>query len=113
LRLVYFDPPSMPGPIKRVLVRQMIESRAFNEKIHADMIKDGPNALEPYLPRIEARTLIIWGDSDHLIHPSSVAVFEKGIARDESAIIENCGHILPRECPEAVAEEYLAFLASP
>jgi pimeloyl-ACP methyl ester carboxylesterase len=113
LRLAFFNPPSMPGVIERVLVRQLIESRAFNEKIYADMMRDGPKALEEYLPRIKARTLIIIGDSDRLVHPSSVAVFEKGIALHESAIIENCGHALPRECPEAVAQQYLAFLAVP
>jgi pimeloyl-ACP methyl ester carboxylesterase len=111
--VAFFNPPSMPGVIKRVLVRQLMESRAFDEKIYADMMRDGPKALEEYLPRIKARTLIIIGDSDRLVHPSSVAVFEKGIALHESAIIENCGHALPRECPEAVAQQYLAFLALP
>jgi pimeloyl-ACP methyl ester carboxylesterase len=113
LRLVYFEPPSMPGPIKRALVEQIIESRAFNEKVSADLMKDGPNALEPYLPKIAAPTLILWGDADRLVDPSSVAVFEKGIPRCESALIEDCGHVLQRECPEAVAREYLAFLSAP
>jgi abhydrolase domain-containing protein 6 len=113
LQLAFFNPPSMPGVIKRVLVRQITESRAFNEKILADLMKDRPDALEPYLPSIEARTLIVFGDSDRIVHPSSLAVFEKGIVRHEGAIIENCGHALPRECPDALAQEYLAFLAAP
>jgi pimeloyl-ACP methyl ester carboxylesterase len=57
--------------------------------------------------------LIVFGDSDRIVHPSSVAVFEKGIARHESVIIENCGHSLPNECPDSLAREYLAFLAAP
>jgi abhydrolase domain-containing protein 6 len=113
LQLVFFDPPSMPHPIKRSVVKYFLENRAFNEKIWADLMKDGPNALEPYLPRIEAPTLIIFGDSDRLVHPSTLAVYEKAIARHESAIIENCGHALLGECPEAMAQEYLAFLPTP
>lgn len=112
LELAFLNPPSMPGVIKRVLVRQITRSRAFNEKVWADLTGGG-ESLEPYLPSIEAPTLIIFGDSDRMVHPSSLGVFEKGIARHESALIENCGHALPRECPGALAQEYLAFLAAP
>ena len=35
------------------------------------------------------------------------------IRRQETAIIEQCGHVLQRECPDATAREYLAFLAAP
>ena len=113
LRLLYSNPPSIPSPIKRLIVNHVMENRAYNEKIWADLMKDGPDALKPYLPRIAVRTLIIFGDSDGLVHPSALAAFEEGIARHQSAIVENCGHEVQHECPDAVAQEYLEFLAAP
>jgi pimeloyl-ACP methyl ester carboxylesterase len=112
-RLVYFQPPSLPGPIKRAMLKQVIESRSFNEKVFEDLVEAGPEGLAPILPQIEARTLILWGDHDYLVHPSSAEVFAEGIARHEVVILENCGHVIQRECPDEVARHYLAFLAAP
>ncbi len=112
LRLVYFQPPSMPGAIKRAILKRVIESRTFNEKVFVDIIKEGGAGLTPFLPHIEAHTLILWGDHDRVFHPSSVGVFAEGIARHEVVMLENCGHVIQRECPDEAARHYLAFLAA-
>ncbi len=49
--------------------------------------------LESKLDKITAPTLIVWGDSDRVIHISSVPIFEKGIKNSKSVIIKECGHV--------------------
>ena len=62
------------------------------------------------LPKITVRTLIAWGAHDEIVHPSSVNVFTALMPNSEKTIFEECGHALPRECPDLLAQRYLAFL---
>lgn len=112
LRLAFFRPPPIPGAIKRVMTRAAIRNHATRTRIFDDLAQSGVDALEPLLPQIAAPTLVVWGAEDRLVHPSSVEVFTREIPRAESEIFVACGHALPRECPDPLAERYLAFLGT-
>ena len=89
-----------------------IRKQVAHAKIFDDLTEAGEGALEPLLPRIRARTLVVWGERDRVVHPSSVGVFTAAIARSESVVFEACGHALPRECPDLLSQHYRTFLAS-
>jgi pimeloyl-ACP methyl ester carboxylesterase len=110
--LAFLRPPSIPGPLKRAMLDLSIRNREIHSRIFDDFTQAGWGALEPLLPRIQARTLVVWGEEDKIVHSSSASVFAAGIAGSESAIFERCGHALPRECPELLVQRYLSFLES-
>jgi abhydrolase domain-containing protein 6 len=114
LQMAFFRPPSIPGPFKRVMLDDAIKRRTTYAKIFEDLKMAQPfgGVLEPLLPGVSTRTLIVWGAHDRLVDPSSAEVFSAAIPNAEKAVLENCGHALPRECPELLAQRYLTFLGS-
>lgn len=108
-KLAYSSPPSIPGPLKREMAARAVEAEKFNEKIFADLRSEG--ALDRYLAEISVPTLIVWGADDRLVNASMAAAFSAGIKSSKAEIFDHCGHALPRECPDVLAERYLAFLA--
>ncbi|MFC1883193.1 alpha/beta fold hydrolase [Thermodesulfobacteriota bacterium] len=111
MTFVFEKPPAIPGSIKRYLAKQAIASKSFNAKVFNDIMKEG-SLLESDLQKIVAKTLVIWGDKDKLIHVSCVDVLLKGIKDSKAAIIKNCGHLPMIERAEETAGHYLEFLKS-
>jgi pimeloyl-ACP methyl ester carboxylesterase len=68
--------------------------------------------LEARLPMVEARSLIIWGANDQILHVSSVERFEKGLRGSKTVILEYCGHVPYFEQEEKTIEVYREFLHS-
>jgi pimeloyl-ACP methyl ester carboxylesterase len=66
--------------------------------------------LESKLNKITAPTLILWGDTDRVVHISSVPIFEKNIKNSKSVIIKECGHVPMIEKPAETAAAYQDFL---
>jgi len=61
------------------------------------------------LYRIQAKTILIWGESDRLIPPIYAQVFLKRIANADLAMIREAGHVVPYEKPEAVIRAIAAL----
>jgi abhydrolase domain-containing protein 6 len=102
-------PPQMPSFMKQYLAKQALETGPLNKKIFMDTMAD-IIILESKLNKITAPTLIVWGDSDKLIHISSVPIFEKNIKNSKSAIIKECGHLPYMEKTAETASIYQDFL---
>jgi pimeloyl-ACP methyl ester carboxylesterase len=108
LKFVFVHPPSIPGPVKKYLVTQNLKNREFNKKIFADAFPG--SQLELKLDRIQAKTLVIWGDTDRIFPVSSTRVLEKGIGDIRVVIMKECGHTPMSERPQEAAWHYLTFL---
>ncbi len=109
MKLAFSKPIWLPGPVKGFFAEKAVRDRPFNHKIEED-IRATPLELEPYLGRIRARTLILWGDDDRILDMSAVKVFERGIADHRTVIMKQCGHTPMLERPEEAAKHYLDFL---
>jgi pimeloyl-ACP methyl ester carboxylesterase len=112
LAMASFRAPSLPGILKRGMVRDMAPRQEIQQRILADIVRAGEDALAPLLPRITAPTLVLWGAEDRLIHPSSAAVYEAAIPQAEAAVLPGCGHDLPGDCLDGLIARYLPFLAA-
>ena len=108
MELAFSSPPAIPGPLKREMAARAIRDEKFNAKIFADLLDDW--SIDRYLDEISVPTLIVWGRDDRLVDPSAVAEFSERITSSQSVIFRDCGHALPRDCPDALVERYLAFL---
>lgn len=54
-----------------------------------------------YLHRINAPTLIIWGDEDRIVPPAHAELWKKALPAAEVKIFRGAGHIVLDELPEA------------
>jgi len=102
-------PPYIPGFLKTYFAERAVQNRAFNEKIFAD-IGGAAGNVEGRLPLIQAKTLILWGDTDRVIHVSSVKIFQAKIKNTSVVIMKDCGHGPMVERPEETAKHYLEFV---
>jgi pimeloyl-ACP methyl ester carboxylesterase len=62
------------------------------------------NGLERRLWRIQAPTLIVWGSHDRFVKPSYADLFAAQIRNAEVVTIQNAGHLIGLEQPQALAE---------
>jgi len=111
MSLIFLDPPFTPYPIQKMFVSEALANRKFYEKTISEIIPD-IFSLEKNLPKIKAPALIIWGAQDRIIDVSSVSVFERGLKKSQTLIIDNCGHAPMLEKPHQAATAYLAFIKS-
>jgi abhydrolase domain-containing protein 6 len=109
LEFVFVKPPQLPSFVTQYLAKQSLEAGPLNKKIGDDMRLD-IFTLESRLNKITAPTLILWGDTDRVVHISSVPIFEKGIKNSKSVIIKECGHVPMIEKPAETASIYQDFL---
>jgi abhydrolase domain-containing protein 6 len=109
LKFVFFKPPEIPWIVKDYLVQEAISHSARNDLIRKQLEPEFI-ALEPDLPKIKARTLVLWGANDRVIDVSAVQVFQKGIPNCSTVIMKDCGHLPMIERPQEAAEHYLGFL---
>jgi pimeloyl-ACP methyl ester carboxylesterase len=109
LALVFVNPPSLPYPLKKVMVQTALANRKIYEKELKEMNPDFLS-LEKELPNIKAQTLILWGDQDKILDVSSVPVFEKGLKNHKTVILKDCGHLPMLEKPQETATQYTDFI---
>ena len=112
MRILFYSPPWLPGRLKDYLAQQGDLNHDFREKILREMVEGGMNLLESRLPKIEVKTLIIWGANDRIVHVSSVEKFQAGLRDYHAVILEQCGHIPYFEKAEETRRAYKNFLES-
>jgi len=110
LEINFVKPIQLPSVIKKYLAKQAVKGAPLNDKISNEIRNTDLTVLEGKLNKITAPTLIVWGDSDKVIHVSSVQIFQKNIKNSQSAIIKECGHLPMLEKPQETASVYQDFL---
>jgi len=109
LAFVFVVPPTMPRVVKQYFADRATANRAFNDKIYADLGRR-PMPLEPLLPAMQMPVLILWGDTDRVLHPSGAEVFAAGLRDSETVIMKDMGHSPMLERPVETAGIYIDFL---
>ena len=110
INFLFVKPPYIPGSIKKEFALKAVEHRSFNNKIFHDLHKK-PLKLETRLPGIKAPSFVIWGDTDRVLHVSSVRVFTTGIKNSRSYILKGCGHLPMIERPKETAGVFINFIS--
>jgi pimeloyl-ACP methyl ester carboxylesterase len=108
LELCFTTQPPMPAQFKRPMLARALAEAPFNERIYAHMSADPP-PLEGVVGQIRARTLVVWGDNDRVLHPSGLDVLQ-GLMSDASCVrMTNMGHLPMLERPAETAADFLRF----
>jgi abhydrolase domain-containing protein 6 len=109
LNNVFARRPYAPKAVVRYLADHAIRNAAKSAKIFAEMQTNNPPLAE-LLPKIEAPTLIVWGDQDRVLHVSCADLFHKGIKNSELMIIPGSGHMPLIENARECATTWLKFV---
>ncbi len=111
LAFVFHTPPTLPTAVKQYFADRAVATRDFNDKIHDDIKGDGYVALEPLLPSVQAETLVLWGDTDRVLHPSGAEVFGELLPRAEVVMMKDMGHAPMIERPAETAGILIDFFS--
>ncbi|MCX8132758.1 MAG: alpha/beta fold hydrolase [Roseococcus sp.] len=68
---------------------------------------------EPFLARIAAPTLLLWGERDAMVPASNAADYLRALRDARSVVLPGIGHVPMEEAPEATARAIRAFLSPP
>jgi pimeloyl-ACP methyl ester carboxylesterase len=68
------------------------------------------NAFEKHLNKIQAPTLILFGDSDNVVPLGNAELLAKAIPGSSVKIIKDAGHFFPLESPEPTAKAITEFI---
>lgn len=69
-------------------------------------------ALEPFYGKVRVPTLLVWGDSDAAVSPSSAAHVQRAIPGSKLVMMPGVGHLPYEEAPEEFNRILLEFLRS-
>jgi len=98
-------------PGSRDEVEWQVESARAEEAAARLLWPTGDTGLARRLHRIQAPTLVVWGDGDRLVPPAYAKRFARGVGGwVEVREIAGAGHMAELDAPEAVAAAVLGFL---
>ena len=109
MSFVFVKPPYIPDFAKKFLIEEGKKHSAGNKKIFEQLAAER-GSLEKDLSKIQAQTLVLWGDKDRVLDVSGARVFADGIEHAQLVIMKDCGHVPMVERPQEAAEHYLKFL---
>ncbi|MBM7062192.1 alpha/beta fold hydrolase [Pseudomonas sp. UL073] len=111
LEFAFVVPPKIPARVQQYLGELAVANSDRNSKIFRQLV-ERYIPLEPELPKIQAPTLLLWGDQDRVLDVSSIAVMKPLLKRPSVVIMKDCGHAPMLERPAESAEHYQRFLDS-
>jgi len=111
LRLLFYRVPPVPGPFRTYFAALGASNYAFYRKVLRDLDQGGLYQLEPRLSRVDARTLVVWGANDRILHVSGAEIFRKGLKNVKVVILDQCGHAPFFEKRKETTKAYKNFLA--
>ncbi|QLC74552.1 alpha/beta fold hydrolase [Pseudomonas sp. LPB0260] len=111
LDFVFVEPPLLPLHLKEHLGERASANSEHYRRIF-DQLVERYIPLEPELPKIQAPTLLLWGDRDRVLDVSSIEVMRPLLPKPSVVIMKDCGHAPMIERPQDTAEHYQAFLRS-
>ncbi len=103
------QPPWLP----RMILDHMADDYIIRRESLTRIFQDFHNTdfLDTRLSEIQVPILIMWGERDRLLHISSAAVWQNGIANAELITYPELGHMPMLEAPSQSATDVLRFLS--
>ena len=106
---LFVAPPQLPERLHQYLAQRAVADSAHQREVF-EHLRDRYLPLEPELPRIQAPTLLLWGDQDRILDVSSIEAMQPLLKKPSVVIIKGCGHAPILERPEESAADYLKFI---
>ncbi len=108
---LFVKQPYTPKIVLHYLAQSAVRNCRQSQEIFDAMQSNNPPLVE-MLPKIQAPTLVIWGDKDMLIHVSCAEVFKKKIPSAQVRVLPETGHMPLLEHVQEAISAYASFLES-
>lgn len=103
----------LPGRFKSFIAGEAEKTYDFySREFKNEIDTEGWDMLRPYLGRIQAPTLVLFGDRDRVFDPSSAGIFKKGIKNVKTVIIKDAGHLTYMDKPDETNSAIIDFIKS-
>jgi len=79
--------------------------------LNVNMRDPAINLCNQHMKLVRCPTLVVWGDSDELVHPHGAQILAEGIKHSSAIVLPDCGHTVTVEKPEVLARHIQEFLA--
>lgn len=109
LKMTMSEQPWVPGLVTDYLAQQAIKATPKFKEIFKQIHHQ--DRLDNELANIKAKTLVVWGDEDKLLHPAMANVYANGIPDSQLIELKQIGHLPFLEIPEESAELYKQFIS--
>jgi pimeloyl-ACP methyl ester carboxylesterase len=111
ISLVFDKPPPVPWQFRRFMAEEAMRRRPCTLQI--------VEAIRPYLldgaraelAKVQAPTLVVWGDRDRVTDRSMLDVFLAGIPGARGSLVAGAGHVVFSDAPEETRGVVVPFLA--
>lgn len=115
-RLVFAQPPHVPGRFVDVLVQRNRANHAFLQKVFRELGQPGQyDALDARLPKLTMPVTAIWCRQDKVTDMSALNTLRSGLTHAASigvTVINHCGHMPEVEQPDETARIIQSFALS-
>ncbi|MEQ8659287.1 MAG: alpha/beta hydrolase [Gammaproteobacteria bacterium] len=106
--LCFAVPPSLPAQFKRPLLARARAEAAMNARLF-EAVFAAPVALESIAARLPSRLLVVWGDTDRVLHPAALDIMAAVRPDAECLLMLKMGHVPMIERPAHTAADYLRW----
>jgi pimeloyl-ACP methyl ester carboxylesterase len=99
-------------PIPQLVLRDLMRHRDGQWVVDRSVtsMRTGRDVVDAALPTLAEPLLIVWGSDDKLISLGTGERMHALDPRSELDIVEGCGHLAPKTCPDRVAAATADFL---
>lgn len=105
------QPPFIPWPVTVVSAERAKAMKPVHDKLWFDMSREQDSGFKALLPKIQAPTLVQWGDQDRVLNYKNAEVFKALIPNAQVHIWPGVGHAPMIEIPSDSAQLMLSHLA--
>jgi pimeloyl-ACP methyl ester carboxylesterase len=105
--------PPVPWQFRSFMTAEAVRRRPETLQIVEAIRPFLLDGVRDELSRVQAPTLVVWGDRDRVTDRSMMPVFTAGIPRATGALIRGAGHVVFGDAPDETRRTVVPFLQEP
>ena len=103
--------PPMPNFLRKYFGRMSFKNKALLDRVFVDFVNPDSNiSLNDMVANTTVPLMVVWGDSDQLVHPSGLAVLKQANPAIVDVMLENTGHCPMVDRASPVYKAHLEFM---
>jgi abhydrolase domain-containing protein 6 len=104
-------PPAMPGFLRNYFARICVKNKPLLDKIFMEFVNpDANTSLNDMVAGARVPLMVVWGDSDLLVHSSGLALLKQANPAIVDLMLENTGHCPMVDRASVVYKAHLQFM---
>ena len=103
--------PPMPGFMRKYFGRMSVNNKALLDRVFMEFVNPETNvSLNEMVEKTTVPLMVVWGDSDQLVHPGGLAVLKQSKPAIVDLMLENTGHCPMVDRASLVYKAHLEFM---